>query len=212
MNFSKPIYFSIFVLLVFSSLMSLAGIRGFHRLAPSLEIVNAKNTLSLYYTEQMLSAIANKASIETFEQILLSEKTNITEAGEAKKIEEIEGLYKRAFMGDPYAKKELLAAIVDLSQINRGAMEHAAFKTKKLSIAGSWVIAFMLLALWSLGILILNSLNKTVIEPLNEIDDLFVSVSKGNKFRRCPTLAPTKSFQKIYDGINELLDCCMGKK
>ena len=54
--------------------------------------------------------------------------------------------------------------------------------------------------------MVLINLRKTIIEPLDELEDVLDKVSKGNKHRRCPSMAPTKDFQKIYDGVNNLLD------
>ena len=55
MNFSKSFYLSFILLLVFSTLLAAAGIRGFLRLAPSIEQINKHNTQSLYIAESMMS-------------------------------------------------------------------------------------------------------------------------------------------------------------
>ena len=64
----------------------------------------------------------------------------------------------------------------------------------------------MLGLIWAIGLIILKNLNNRLIKPLKELSDVFDKLAKGNKLRRCPTVAPTKDFQKIYDGINKLLD------
>ena len=58
MKFSKSIYLSFLLLLVLTTFLALAGIRGFSRLAPSIEQINRHNTRSLFVAEKMLSSIA----------------------------------------------------------------------------------------------------------------------------------------------------------
>ncbi|EKE03455.1 MAG: hypothetical protein ACD_20C00202G0003 [uncultured bacterium] len=206
MKFSRSISLSIIVLLVFVTLMAAAGIRGFLRLAPSIEQINSRNTQSLYLTEKMMSTLALERNIDSFEIALKQAKENITEVGEAEKIHDIELNYKTAFAGDRKVKEQIINDITELSEINRIAMKNAALKAEKLSSVGSWVITFMGLIVWALGLVILNTLQKTVINPLTELKDVFQSQAKGNTLRRCPKIAPTKDFQIIYDGLNSLLD------
>ena len=205
MKFTKSIPFSILILLIFSTLMAIASTRAFLRLSPEIERINQSNTQSLYIVEQMLSAEINN-DIKTFEENLLKGKNNITEPQETEKFVQIENAYKKAFMGDVQARKILISNITELSEINRVAIINYAQNAKKLSITGTWVIAFMIFIVWSIGIIILTNLRKTIIEPLDELEDVLDKVAKGNKHRRCPSTAPTKDFQKIYDGVNNLLD------
>lgn len=205
MKFTKSIPFSILVLLVFATLMAIASTRAILRVAPEIERINQSNTQSLYIVEKMLYAEINN-DIKSFEDNLLKGKNNITEPQEAEKINQIENVYKKAFKGDIQARKVLISSLADLSEVNRVAMMNHAENAKKLSVTGTWVIAFMLFIVWSIGIIVLTNLRKTIIEPLDELDDVLDKVKKGNKHRRCPSTAPTKDFQKIYDGVNNLLD------
>ena len=65
MNFSKSFYLSFILLLVFSTLLAAAGIRGFLRLAPSIEQINKHNTQSLYIAESMMSALTVNKDIKS---------------------------------------------------------------------------------------------------------------------------------------------------
>lgn len=206
MKFSNPISSSIFILLICTTCMAIAGVRGFSRIAPEIEKINVRNTQSLYYTEKMLSEGIVKGNIKSFEKTLSDEKSNITEKGESEKIKKIENEYKSAFNGNLETKTELIKDITDLSEINRIAMKKAVKNSQKLKSVGSWVIIFMLGLIWAIGLIILKNLNNRLIKPLKELSDVFDKLAKGNKLRRCPTVAPTKDFQKIYDGINKLLD------
>lgn len=206
MNFSKSICFSFILLLIFSSVIAIAGIRGFLRLAPSIEYINKHNTRSLYYAEQMLSYISVNKDFKQFENALNKAKQNVTEAGEASAVKNIDKSYKAAFNGNFKAEEEVIDNIIELSRINRVAMKQAGMDVKQLSSVGIWVIVFLTLIIWILGLAILNRINRTVILPLAELKDVVESYRKGNRIRRCPKLAPSSDFQQIYDGINLLLD------
>ena len=91
MNFAKRIYYSYIIILICSTVITIAGIRGFQRLEPFVNTLNSSNTKSLYYSEQMLSSISVQKDIRKFEEYLNLAKNNVTEAGEEKIIEKIEG-------------------------------------------------------------------------------------------------------------------------
>lgn len=205
MKFTKSIPLSIFILLIFATLMAVAGIRAIFRLTPEIDRINKSNSQSLYFIDRMLTAEVSE-DIKLFEEHLAKQKGNITEPQEEEKVIAIEKVYKDAFNGDKEARKELIFNITQLSEINRLAMMKYGKNAKTLSITGTWVIGFMLFFVWSIGFVVLTNLRKTIIEPLDELEDVLDKVSKGNKHRRCPSMAPTKDFQKIYDGVNNLLD------
>ncbi len=206
MNFAKSIHLSFLLLLIFTTFLALAGIRGFLRLAPSIEQINQHNTQSLYYAENMLSALSVKRDIVLFEKALTAEKQNITESGEAEIIKKIESTYKQAFAGNKNYEEKTVDNIIALSKVNRLAMKEAALNAQKLSSAGSWVIAFITILIWGLGFIIMKKISRNVIKPIFELKDVFESYCRGNKLRRCPKIAPTKDFQAIYDSVNNLLD------
>lgn len=206
MGFSKSIKLSFILLILCSAIIAISGIRGFIRLAPSIDLINKSNTQSLYYAEQMLSGISKKKDLVQFELALEQEKNNITESGEENAIKIIEDNYKKAFNGDIKAEETVIDAITLFSEINREAMHKEGRKAKKLSSVGIWVIAFPALFIWILGLLIFKTIEQKFIEPLAEIEDVIETYRKGNKMRRCPIVAPSKEFQQLYDGINYILD------
>ena len=206
MKFSKSIYLSFLLLLVLTTFLALAGIRGFSRLAPSIEQINRHNTRSLFVAEKMLSSIAIEKNKKTFENALFLAKENITEIGEKEAVKQIENNYKKAFEGDNLKEEKTVEGIIELSKINRIAMKNAALEAKKLSSVGSWVIVFMTLAIWITGILIIRNVRKNIINPMLEIKDVFECYKKGNKLRRCSKITSTKEFQNVYEEIYNVLD------
>lgn len=206
MNFSRTISTPIILLLIAVTVMVITGVRGFMRLAPSIEQINLYNTQSLYLAESMISSISVEHDINSFENALTLAQKNITEPGEKEIIQNIEKKYKSAFSGDKKDKELVINDINKLSAINRSAVQKTILKIKKLTAVGSYVIVFVGLIIWALGLVLLNTLKKTLISPLSELKEVLQNYSKGNKLRRCPAIAPTKDFQQIYDNLNALLD------
>lgn len=205
-EFSKQIYFSFILLLFCSTIISIAGIGGFQRLAPAINTINARNTQSLYYAEQMLTNIATHKDINKFEKFLNKSKENITEENEKEAVENIEKMYKSAFSGNFKAEEYTIANVVKLTEVNRNAMIEAGIRAEKLKNIGIWIIIFPTIFVWIIGLALLKNLIKTFIIPLNNLKSTISEYKKGNKMRRCPKFSQESEFQSLYDDINLILD------
>ena len=206
MNFAKRIYYSYIIILVCSTVITIAGIRGFQKLEPFVNTLNSSNTKSLYYAEQMLSSISAKKDIRKFEKYLNLAKNNITEFGEKEVIEKIDGNYQPSFNGNNMYEEETISDIAELSRINRIAMEQAGLRAKKIQTVGIWIIIFPSVFIWIIGLTLLARLKKTFIKPIQELNDVIIDYNNGNSMRRCPSYTVSKDLQKLYDGINRILD------
>lgn len=206
LEFSKRIYFSFIVLLICSTIISIAGIKGFQRLAPAINSINERNTQSLYYAEQMLTNIASRKNINKFEEFLNKSKKNITEKNEKEAIENIEKSYKSAFNGNFKAEEYTIENVVKLTEVNRNAMIEEGIKAQKLKNVGIWIIIFPTILMWSIGIALLKNLEKTFIKPLGDLKSAISDYKKGNKMRRCPKFYSESEFQNLYNDINSILD------
>ena len=206
MNFAKRIYYSYIFILICSTVITIAGIRGFQKLEPFVSTLNSSNTKSLYYAEQMLSSISVKKDIRKFEEYLNLAKNNVTESGEEKIIEKIEGNYQPSFYGNNKYEEETISDIAELSKINRVAMEQAGLKAKKIQTVGIWIIIFPSIFIWIMGFTLLARLKRTFIKPIQELNDVIVDYNSGNHMRRCSSYTVSKDLQKLYDGINRILD------
>ena len=206
MNFSGKIYLYFITLLICSTVITLAGIYGFQKLEPSINLLNSSNTQSLYYTEQMLTSISAKKDLKVFEKYLTLAKQNITEEGEKEAINDIAADYLAAFSGNKKSEDETIKDITDLAMINRLAMEQAGIKAKKQCAIGIWIILFPSVFIWIIGIALLRRLDKTFIKPMQELNDVILEYNKGNQMRRCPSVTISKDLQMLYDGINNILD------
>ena len=111
-----------------------------------------------------------------------------------------------AFEGNKEIEEEVINKIADFAEINRAAMENAGIKAQKQKAIGIWIILFPSLFIWIIGIALLKRLDRTFIKPVQELNDVIFEYNKGNKMRRCPSVAPSKDLQMLYDGINNILD------
>ncbi len=206
MNFAKRIYYSYIIILICSTVITIAGLSGFQRLEPFVNTLNSSNTKSLYYAEQMLAGITVKKDIRKFEEYLNMAKNNITEPGEKEVIEKIEGNYQPSFYGNSMYEEETINNIAELSKINRIAMEKAGLRAKKIQTVGIWIIIFPSVFIWIMGITLLARLQRTFIKPIQELNEVINDYNAGNLMRRCPSYTVSKDLQKLYDGINRILD------
>ena len=194
------------LLILCSTIIAIAGIKGFQRLAPAINIINSRNTQSLYYAEQMLTSISTQKNINNFEFYLNKSKQNITEEHERENINNIEKVYKSAFSGNTKAEEQTIDCIINLSRVNRKAMEIAGNDASKLESVGIWLIIFPTIFAWIIGITLLKIIENTMIKPLSELHDVVSSYREGNKMRRCPKISKSEEFQEIYNDLNAILD------
>jgi len=206
MNLSGKIYLYFIILLICSAVIAVAGIYGFQRLEPFVNTLNSANTQSIYYAEQMLSSISVKKDLKRFEENLKKAQNNITEVGEKEALDKISESYLPAFKGNKQIEDVTIDEIAEFSKINRVAMEHAGIKAKQIENIGIWIILFPSVFIWIIGIAFLKRLDRTYIKPIQELNDVIFEYNKGNLMRRCPSITISKDLQKLYDGINAILD------
>ena len=154
----------------------------------------------------MLSSISVKKDMRKFEEYLNLAKNNITEPGEKEAIERIDSNYQPSFFGNNMYEEETINDITELSKINRVAMEQAGLRAKKIQTVGIWIIIFPSIFIWIIGLTLLARLKKTFIKPVEELNDVICDYNSGNCMRRCPSYTVSKDLQKLYDGINRILD------
>ena len=108
--------------------------------------------------------------------------------------------------GNKRIEDETIDEIAELTKINRIAMEQAGIQAKKQRSIGIWIIIFPSIFIWIIGIAFLKRLDRTYIKPIQELNDVIFDYNKGNHMRRCPSITVSKDLQKLYDGINTILD------
>ncbi len=154
----------------------------------------------------MLSSISAKKDLKTFEENLNNAKNNITEVGEKEALDKISDNYLPAFKGNKKIEEETINEITAFSRINRVAMEQAGMQAKKIQTVGIWIIVFPSIFIWVMGLTLLARLRRTFIKPIQELNNVISEYNSGNHMRRCPSYTALKDLQKLYDGINRILD------
>lgn len=202
-----------FVILL-SLFMAFGSIWGFLRMAPVIDKIIQQNTRTLVSCEKMLASIAqisgnekeDEAYIAAFIFALGQAKRNVTEKDEPEVIEEIGVHYRNAFAGDRTAKKVTVQAIVKLSDINKNAMIIEDQKARKFGSAGAWGVVFMATAVFFVATLLMRSIRRNLIYPLEEIFSVIEANLRGDSMRRCFGAKLSRDVKILYDGVNELLD------
>ncbi len=204
------------ILLGLNLLMAMGTLWVFMRMTPAIQVILDQNQQSILAGEEMLAALAmarsdspesSTALRDTFKEALKRSQSNVTESEEPEVLGTINRHYTQAFAGNPQAMAQTVQAISLLSRVNREAMEQADRRAQQLGSAGAWGVVFMATLLFLTGMLFLRSLRKNLIQPLEEIHSVTLSVHHGDHLRRCTsTHTSPKDIQVIFSELNELLD------
>lgn len=200
------IFISIFLL------TSLGSIWVFTRMTPAIDEIIRPNELSLSACEKMLSYLVlsqssyNDELERTFVQAWERAEANISEKGEKEELEIIKSNYAQAFRGNGKALESTLEAIMNLSAINKNAMDKADKKARQIGRAGAWGVVFMSSAAFVAALIFLRILRKNLINPIEEIHSVLTSLNKGDKMRRCSCGEKSPEINFLYGQINELID------
>ena len=202
-----------FVILL-SLFMAFGSIWVFLRMSPVIDKIIKQNTRTLVSCEKMLANIAQLTGNEKEDEVykaafifaLDQAKMNVTEKEEPDVIEEISVHYQNAFAGDRIAKKRTVQAIVKLSYINKNAMIIEDQKARKFGSAGAWGVVFMATAVFFVATLLMRSIRRNLIYPLEEIFSVIEANLNGDSLRRCFGSELSRDVKILYDGVNEVLD------
>ena len=214
MSASKSVKFGAWLLIALNLLMAFGSIWVFMRMSPAIETIIARNAVSFEATEDMLAALLapeeklsnTQASQVMFEHALERARNNITEDKEPFYVTQITANYKKAFAGDIEAKMLTVKGITALGNINSIAMRVADAKAQQLGRSGAWGVVFMASTSFALGLLFLRFLDKTLMEPIQEIEATLKAFRQGEWMRRCSLKDAPPSMHNVFTAINEVLD------
>lgn len=210
---AHSVKFGAWVVILLNLLMAFGSIWIFMRMAPAIEVIIARNVVSLEATEEMLAILsltdklpAGSAAGQNFRQALERAKNNITEAEEAQLLTRVEGLQAASFAGEENARLELVNTLVELGRTNRSAMRAADVRAQQLGLGGAWTVVFMASAAFLVSMLFLRGLKKNLLLPLEEIHAAVTAFHSGDTMRRCSHKNAPKAMQPLMLRINELMD------
>ncbi|NLZ17608.1 MAG: hypothetical protein GX087_07740 [Desulfobulbaceae bacterium] len=208
----QSVRFGAWLLIGLHLLMAFGSIWIFMRMAPAIEVIIARNVVSIEASEEMLAILSlegealSSQTQQKFLQALERAKNNITESEEAELLTRIEGLQSQAFAGDSVARNAVVHALADLGHTNRKAMRTADIRAQQLGMGGAWAVVFMASASFLVGMLFLRGLKKNLLVPLEEIHAAVTDFHRGNTMRRCSYKNAPKGLQLLMLRINELMD------
>ncbi|MBN1970825.1 MAG: hypothetical protein JXR48_10875 [Candidatus Delongbacteria bacterium] len=212
MKFSHSVYLGAWLLIIFNLLMSFGAVWLFVRMSPAIDDIIIRNEKSLEACEDMLVSLIKgddeyrqKVFIERFEKALGIAKNNITEKGEDEAIKFIAENYLESF-----SNKEIKSHVVDkisvLGNINRIAMDEANIRAQKIGNGGAWSIVFMSAIIFLIEIILIKSIGRNLIRPMNEVYEVIKSYKNGDIYRRCFTVNQPKEVTKLFETVNDHLD------
>lgn len=214
MKLAQIVRLGALILIGLNLLMAFGSIWVFTRMAPAIEIIIEQNQKSLIACEEMLASLArlenNDEEADTlkadFETALTTAQNNITEDDEPEALAAISNHYALAFEGDVDERHLAIEAIVRLGEINRNAMAFADIRARQQGTAGAWGVVFMATAVFLVGMLFRRSLEKNLVQPLEEIHTVLKAAHNGDNMRRCTGTNVPRDIRSVYSSVNELLD------
>lgn len=215
MRLAQAVRVGAWLLVGLNLLMALGAIWILMRMAPAMAGIIERNDRSLYACEEMLAALAlagdDPASGEEqhrarFQAALKRAEENVTEKGETAVLKTIAAGSPAAFAGDLGARRQAVAAIVRLGDINREAMTRADKHFRQFAEAGIWGVVFMAIAVFIVGLLFIRSLLGRVVRPVEELHAVIAAFRKGDTLRRCSGADMPQEVRAVFHGINEILD------
>ncbi len=202
------------IVIGFNVLVAFGAIGVFARMAPAIAVILDQNDRSLGASEEMLAALAlrgtdaaaDDALRSRFEQAFAIASGNVTEPEEPAILDRIDRHAPAAFAGDVAAREQLVAAIRDLTAVNRAAMVRADRRAVQLGRAGGWSVALMAAIAFAVSLSLLRALRRQLIAPLEEVHDAVTSFYLGDRQRRCFPERATRELRAMCDTINAILD------
>jgi hypothetical protein len=180
------------------------------RMAPAIDRIIGENLYSLEATEEMLAVAASAGTVEErwprFDAALVRAESNVTEASERPHLAVLRRKGRAALSGDLEARAAVVAALSDLSDVNRGAVVRRDEEARRLGYAGAWAAVFLGAVSFAWGLLAVSRARRRVIEPLHEVGSVLDAARAGDRYRRCRKLPAPIELDRILDGVDDLLD------
>lgn len=213
MNLRRDFLFTLGGLIGVNLLFAFACIGLFTRMGPAIEKILQENMHSIQAAEEMLFILAgsngrpvNAADGEQFRQAFLQARFNVTEPEEKPALEKIEQHMPAALNGDSGARTEVIASIRKLIEINHEAMGVVDREAQRLGMAGAWSAVFLAVISFAVSLIIHRRMERKIIFPMTELQNVLQDIRTGNSFRRCSTVDTPLDVRRVLHDVNRLLD------
>ena len=180
------------------------------RMGPAIERISERNVTSIVAAIELLEVLAQTGEGQPpveharLQASLRTAGRSVTEPGEQVILDAIATDISKLAAGAPRA--ELVQKIHALAHMNVAAMTRADAEARRLGWAGGWAAALIgfLSLLLSLGML--SRLRRRVVDPLEELDQVFAAAKQGDFQRRCRTHSAPTEVQTVMRDLNDLMD------
>jgi hypothetical protein len=182
------------------------------RVSPTIDVVLRDNVSSLEAAEEMLAALTDAQSpssgghSEAFDHAFAMAQAASTEQGEQVQLDKIAAEIDAAMGGDPWARARAVAAIREISRLNRQAMADANLVAQDISSTGAWAAVSLGLASAFLSLIVSRRLRARLENPMTELDLALEGVRRGERMRRVSLDNAPFEAQRLADNLNWLLD------
>jgi len=183
------------------------------RIAPAVDRIVRENVVSLEAVEEMLTAVASLSvpgSADTakrrFLVALAAAEENVTGEEEPAVLSELRRRADATFAGDSLALRQALAALGQLSAVNRQAVRDVEREARRLGSAGAWAVAALALAGFVASRFVARRFARRLFDPIEELGKVLEAAEEGNRFRRCRTAGAAKDVAETLQRVNRLLD------
>lgn len=192
-------------------LTSFAAIGLLVRMSPVVERVLDDNVASVEAVEDMLGALAvadaaPDAAAARFGRGLARARANVTESEEAPLLARIDAVRGPALLGDPAAREAAVAALAELSAVNRRSVERTDTEAQRLGYAGAWTAAGLGVVSFVIAVAVSRRLVRRVEQPLAEIDAALLAARRGDTHRRVNVSDAPEEVVRVAQEVNDLLD------
>lgn len=203
-------------ILLLQVLLSALGIVLLTRMGPAIEHILQDNVFSSLAVEEMLSILAepdvatNEASQRRFEEALTRARENVTEPEERPLIASIARGKARALAGEPSARRDVIAALRQLAQVNHDSMARADRGARRLGTAGAWAAAMLGALALGLGVMVYRRLRLRLELPVEILRQTLERIRNGDARARCVVGPGPTELRQIARDLNAILDSGVG--
>ncbi|MCB1174545.1 MAG: hypothetical protein KDK39_13325, partial [Leptospiraceae bacterium] len=209
MRLGKYIKTGSWILILLNLGMAFGSIWIFNRMAPAIAVILEENQRSLHACEKMLASLGrigenpahNQQLLFAFQRSFERARNNITEEEENIPLEVIRQNYSSAFGRDVRARALTIDAIVRLADINRQAMNEEDNRAQQLGYAGAWGVVFMAAVVFLVHLIFYRRINRSLINPLEEIKSVIELRRRGDNLRRFSGNNLPQDIRSVYDGL-----------
>ena len=213
MELRRELLLTIGALVLLNLFLAFGAIGLFVRMGPAIERILQENVYSTIAAEEMLAELA-EAGGETLTpeararvgQALDNAKRNVTEEEEPPVLAALERALPSAMEVEPDGRRQAVASVRQLIQINRDAMRKVDEEARRLGGAGAWAAVFVGFVSFLLSVFVVVRLQKRVVRPLVDLHQVLEGAREGDRLRRCRLADAPREVIQVTQAVNRLLD------